>query len=311
MQHHYSAQEAIQRLGLPRSTFYYLVRIGLIRKINLPLRKQAIYLKEQIDALALERDRILAGMAVQATTAMSFGTPTLDDLRQARQMKTKHPKQRYHYEPNRELEALHYNPQAIHVLRDEARDQVIGLIKMSPLRPHALAKLLDTLQTTPWEPEPEDYCTFEVQEQEPLSAYLFDFSVREKASPYVGVKLFREALFFLVSLMDQGVVVKYLYTTVGTEQGQCFAERLGFIPLDPPMHGLIPKKRSAIHYRLDLLDTKPRSQLVAAYLRSYRNMRRRVRRYTTYVQAHAQPSPTIQIEGLRSDTRPTTRLRED
>jgi excisionase family DNA binding protein len=49
---YYTAQEAIERLGVPRSTFYYLVAQGRINKVRFGQRKQGVYRREQIDRLA-------------------------------------------------------------------------------------------------------------------------------------------------------------------------------------------------------------------------------------------------------------------
>ena len=59
MKTYYTAEEAMKKLDLPRSTFHYLVRKGKIPKITLPLRKQAVYPKKDIDEIAEERTRML------------------------------------------------------------------------------------------------------------------------------------------------------------------------------------------------------------------------------------------------------------
>jgi excisionase family DNA binding protein len=50
---YYTAQQAIERLGVARSTFYYLVAQGRITKVRFGQRKQGVYRREQIDRLAL------------------------------------------------------------------------------------------------------------------------------------------------------------------------------------------------------------------------------------------------------------------
>jgi predicted DNA-binding transcriptional regulator AlpA len=62
---YYRAEEAMKKLGLPKSTFHYLVRQGKIPKIILPLRKQAVYPVKEIDEIAQERAVLLAYEEVQ------------------------------------------------------------------------------------------------------------------------------------------------------------------------------------------------------------------------------------------------------
>src|SRR5690242_21080917 len=77
----YTASEAINRLKLPRSTFYYLVEQGQIPKVTVPLRKQAYYSRAVIDDLAEQRQAVV--QEYQSTPErLVFVRPTLADLGQ-------------------------------------------------------------------------------------------------------------------------------------------------------------------------------------------------------------------------------------
>src|SRR5438552_547176 len=51
---YYTASQAMSRLGIGNSTFYHFVKVGKIRKIVLPYRKEGYYSQEDIDKLAKE-----------------------------------------------------------------------------------------------------------------------------------------------------------------------------------------------------------------------------------------------------------------
>jgi predicted DNA-binding transcriptional regulator AlpA len=51
MQNYYTAGKAIKKLGIPRSTFYDLVKANEIPKVTVPLRKRAFYPRQRIDQL--------------------------------------------------------------------------------------------------------------------------------------------------------------------------------------------------------------------------------------------------------------------
>src|SRR5436305_5687044 len=81
MKTYYTAEEAMKKLDLPRSTFHYLVRKGEIRKIVLPLRKQAVYSKQEIDQIAEEKAKMLTQLEI-IPARIAFVVPNRADLEQ-------------------------------------------------------------------------------------------------------------------------------------------------------------------------------------------------------------------------------------
>jgi len=77
----YTASEAIQRLKLPRSTFYYLVEQGQIPKVTVPLCKQAYYSRAVIDELAKQWQAVVQEYQSKPERLI-FVRPTLADLEQ-------------------------------------------------------------------------------------------------------------------------------------------------------------------------------------------------------------------------------------
>jgi len=64
-QEYYTSREARQKLGIPTSTFYYLVKTGKITRVPSPTStERGVYLKEQIDKLAKEIEDFKQGYVV-------------------------------------------------------------------------------------------------------------------------------------------------------------------------------------------------------------------------------------------------------
>src|SRR5947207_6878310 len=81
VQNYYAATEAIKKLGIPRSTFYDLVKANEIPSITVPSRRQVFYPKQRIDELAEERARLVSE-AEQAPERFVFVIPQREDLEQ-------------------------------------------------------------------------------------------------------------------------------------------------------------------------------------------------------------------------------------
>ena len=81
MRPYYTAEEAIRKLELPPSTFHYLVRKGEIPKLVLPLRRQAVYPKAEIDEIVRKRTQMLADIETN-TDRLQFIVPDRSDLEQ-------------------------------------------------------------------------------------------------------------------------------------------------------------------------------------------------------------------------------------
>src|SRR5207245_10551740 len=81
VQNYYTAREAIKKLGIPRSTFYDLVKANEIPRITVPLRRQVFYPKQRIDEFAQEGPS-LVGEVEQTPGRFVFVVPHRDDLQQ-------------------------------------------------------------------------------------------------------------------------------------------------------------------------------------------------------------------------------------
>lgn len=80
MNDYYTAAQAIRKLNIPRSTFYYLIKSGEIPEgVIAPLRKQAVYSKKAIDNLAEDRAKSLNDLE-ETPERLAFLLSNQDDL---------------------------------------------------------------------------------------------------------------------------------------------------------------------------------------------------------------------------------------
>ena len=161
---HYTAAEVIKKLNIPRSSFYHLMKIGEIPEgIIVPLRKQALYPKKEIDKLVEERARVLAEYE-QTPERLKFMLPNREDLVQLVDLDRLVFHEETLIQPEEQIARFAYNPEAIHVLKDTKTDTVLGGITLSPLKQNILEKLI-RLEIDETQVKPEDYLPFEPEKQ--------------------------------------------------------------------------------------------------------------------------------------------------
>lgn len=274
MNNYYTAKEAIKKLGIPRSTFYDLVKANEIPKVMLPLRKQAFYPKQKIDELAEERARIL-GELEQTPERLVFTIPLREDLDQLVDID----RMIFHEEtlilPEEQQKRFVYNPEVIHVLKDTKTNMVVGGITMSPIRKDILEKLI-RLEIDETQVKPEDYLPYTANA--PLDCYIIGIVVRPNVvATYYGSRLLQATLNYMIELLNRGVIFRRIYTVATTNDGERLARRLHFTLLHSNWTGEHEDFRHA--YVLDLESTESKSRLVKKYLKHRVNLERRRKRY--------------------------------
>ncbi len=274
MKSYYTAEEAMKKLDLPKSTFHYLVRKGEINKIVLPLRKQAVYSRQEIDSLAREKEQMLADMN-STPERFTFVVPNHNDLLQLLELE----KACFHEEtiiPASTIEQrLHFNPENIHVLKDTKANQVVGSITMSPIKQEILEKLIN-LEIDETQVKVDEYLPF--IQNEPLDCYVVSII----AKPCIGEEYYASRLLlatvnYLIELLDKGVYIRRLYTVATTEAGEQLAKSLHFTSLKTDWQGELEEFRHS--YFLDMENTDSPSKLIRRYIQHKKNRDRRAKRY--------------------------------
>ncbi|MBE3559254.1 MAG: helix-turn-helix domain-containing protein [Ktedonobacteraceae bacterium] len=275
MKNYYTAAEAYKKLNIPRSTFYHLIKTGEIPAgIHVPLRKQALYRKEEIDKIAEERARYLEELK-QEPDRLKFMLPSEEDLIQLVDID----RMVFHEEtlifPEDQLKRLKYNPEVIHVLKDCKTGEVVGGITLSPLKHDVLQKLIN-LEIGETKIKPEDYRPYSTEQ--PQDCCLVGIIARPGiAEKYYASRLIHATLNYLIELLERGVIIRRIYTVATTEDGDKLARDLHFTRLPGEWQGEHEDFRHPYVLYLDVKESK--SVLINKYLKHKKNLERRRKRY--------------------------------
>jgi|SRR5690242_3658592 len=269
----YTASEAIARLKLARSTFYYLVDQGIIPKVTVPLRKQAYYSKQVIDALAAQRQAVVREYETKPER-LQFMRPTLQDLEQLVEIDRTIWGEVGIIDPEAIEERFRHNPDCVHVMKDIITGTVLGGVTMSPLADGLVERLI-ALEMDESDIRPSDYLPF--TSEHPQDCYIVGIVARQDVSaPYYASLILRHAMSYLLELAERGIILRTLSTVATTEDGERLARKLGFTEI---IHGKGPLGDERRAFQLDLDERKPTAQLAIRYQAALRNRTRRAKRH--------------------------------
>jgi predicted DNA-binding transcriptional regulator AlpA len=283
MENYYTAAEAIKKLSIPRSTFYNLIKSGELPKgIILPLRKQAIYPKSDIDKIAREKDLLLA-VYKKDEKRLKFMLPEKEDLIQLVDLDRLVFREETLILPEEQLARYAYNPEAIHVLKDVQTHMVLGGITLSPLKQSVLGKLI-SLEIDETEVKPEDYLPFtpgQVQD-----CYVIGVIAKPGLiEKYYAGKLLYGVIDYLIELLEKDVVIRHIYTVATTDDGERLAQTLGFQRLSGEWKALQGRYEEFRRpYMLDLEARESNSKIINKYLQQKKNLERRKKRYKKQIE---------------------------
>lgn len=275
MDKYYTAGEAIKKLKIPKSTFYDLIKKGEIPEgVRIPLRRQALYLKTDIDKLVEERAKYLDELK-QEPERLVLLPPNREDLEQLREIDLMVFHEETLIAPEEQMKRFTYNSEAMLILKDMKTNTVLGDITMSPLKQEILEKLIN-LEIDETQIKPEDYQPYTTDY--PQDCYIVTIITR----PGIGEKfyagrLLRATLDYLIGLLNKGIIIRRIYTVATTVEGDKLARSLHLMPL----LGEVTTKHEEFRrpYVLDLGVKESKSKLVNMYLKQKRNLERRRKRY--------------------------------
>jgi helix-turn-helix protein len=271
----YTASEAIQRLKLPRSTFYYLVDQGEIPKVMVPLRKQAYYSKHVIDALAEQRQAVVRELQ-SAPERLAFVAPSLGDLEQLVEIDRTIWGEVGIIDPEAIAARFARNPECVHVLKDTSDGRVLGGVTMGPIKPDILAGLLE-LRLDESDVHPSDYLPFSPGEEAQDCYVVGIVSRQDLHATFYASRLLQHAMDFLTELVERSVRFRALYTVATTDDGERLARKLGFEELTRG-HG--PLGDARIAFKLDMTQRQPKAAMVTRYQAAVKNQKRRAKRHS-------------------------------
>jgi hypothetical protein len=220
LQNFYTASEAQKRLGLPRSTFFYLVKQGKIKKMVLPGMKQGVYPRSQIDQLALT----IKALIDQFSPSSVFEPAKTEDLTIEVEIDTTLYGKAGTTPLDRRIERLNRNPESNFVLRRDG--EIVGHTAFYPVEANYLAKLLraevsgiPAEKVLPW------------SAGVPLQVFYSIISVKSGFPPdiarHTGLRMLAGAVSVFRSLGLRGVIIETISCTSRTESGIRLARDLG------------------------------------------------------------------------------------
>lgn len=279
MDQYYKASGAMKKLNLPRSTFFMLVQTGQIPKIHLPLRKQALYPKEEIDKLATERAMLLFKETEQQSKSLKLIIPSIEDFEQIVDIDRKLFPEETWITVQELQQRLLYNPKVTHVLKNIETNIVTGYISMSPLKQSILEKLIN-LEIDETSIQPEDCMPY--VPNDPLDCYII--SIAARPGPALAQKIYAGRLIyamksFLLETLERGIIIQHIYTVATTRDGDKLAQRLEFQLLVSENKWSSSYEDFRHIYILDLENKVSTSEIVKEYQKQLMNRNRRKKRY--------------------------------
>jgi hypothetical protein len=238
-------------------------------------KKQAFYSKQRVDELAEQRTRIL-GEVEQPPERFVFVLPQRDDLEQLVDIERMFFHEAIIVPPEEQQKQLTYNPEAIHVLKDTKTSTVVGGTSISPIKSDVLETLI-RLEIDETQIKPEDFLPYTTDT--PLDCYIIDFVVRPGLiATYYGRKLLQATLDYFIELLNRGVVIRRIYTSAITKDGERLAKQLHFTLRQSDWTREHEEFRHS--YALELENTESKSRLVKRYLKQRRNLDKRRKKKT-------------------------------
>jgi hypothetical protein len=250
---YYTKKEALEKLGIPESTFFYWVKDGRIRSYLPPHRKRgALYDKDQVDAIAAiqvatgqqmpDEERLLFGHSSEVDLAQEvaigldlYGADDIVPLRKLRQW----------WERNPEMFLALKRPDGV----------MVGYSSVTPMKHETIIRLLrDEIREA--DVDPQDIYPYSTTIA--LECYVASLTVVPGPNQrrYATQLIFHVAR-FIQELGRRGVNITAFYAIGASEDGRRIARRLGFEEIYTSPAG----DRSGYMLRTN----DPRSQLAQYY----------------------------------------------
>ncbi|MBA2680205.1 MAG: hypothetical protein H0U76_17635 [Ktedonobacteraceae bacterium] len=262
---YYTLQQALDILGMPKSSFFDMVKDGRIRSYLPPHRKRgALYDKEQIDAIA--SIQVATGQAAPNDEKLIFGNSTEADLGQEVAIGL----DLFGADDIVPLRLLRQwwmrNPEMFLALKRQD-GVLVGYSSVTPMKLETIMKLLrDEIREA--DIDINDIYPYYVGV--PLDCYIASLTVvpGPKQREY-ATQLINDVAHFILGLGERGVYIQAFYCIGASEEGRRIAHNLGFTEIYTSPSG----DRSG--YKLLTDDEK--SKLARYYMKGYKTSQERAK----------------------------------
>lgn len=234
----YTARQAMERLGLNKSTFYYYVKAGKITQHKPPLRKTGYYHKKEIDQMATEI-ALYFHTHVEEQTGTETRVARPEDAQGVYEVLASLGWQTASAEQRRSWYKI--NPFIDYVI--VRKGEIAGYLTGIPYKPPALADIMAGRRRA-WHMKPSDILPY--RENGVYDLYVGIAIKNHEAYPWYAIRLIAGYRTFLEELAERGIHIRRMYAVSDRDAGQQLSTDLGFTRQESEPGDLFPR------YMLDL-----------------------------------------------------------
>lgn len=250
-QKYYTAKEAQEILGMTYSALRNQVNAGHIRSEVPPGKRQAVYLKEDVDALKHDLEIWTASKPRTKLPPSKFVKATIEDMPEAVALADEVFTGINTIPVEKRIAWLHKNPDIDYLLKQE--DRIVGYFSLVPLRPETMEDLL-TLRSFAKDLTAEDILPY--IPGVPVDLYGMAIGTKPGVSQHQkyewGKTLMLGARDVIIDLAKRGMIIRSINAHSNTSDGIRMMRHLGFtetVPKAPGFHDfVIDVERSGIPF---------------------------------------------------------------
>ncbi len=234
---YYTAKEAQEILGMTYSALRNQVNAGHIRSIMLSGKRQAVYLKEDIDQLKGDMEAWLISRHQTKIPAAHLVKATAEDMPGAVTLAARVFGGLNTISVQTRIEWLKKNPDIDYLLKQE--DQMIGYLSLVPLRSETIEDLL-TLERYAKDLTADDILPYEPN----MSVDIYGMAIGIKPGFSLSQKrIWGERLIFgaksvILGLGEHGIIIRRIIAHSSTPEGIRLMRHIGFAETPPKASGL-------------------------------------------------------------------------
>jgi helix-turn-helix protein len=253
----YTASEVMKKLGIPSSTLYEYAKVGKIKKVVPPGRKEGYYPKAEIDKMFRAKETFILQYAADATLfekAQEKDIQGITDL--CVELFGKYGTASY----ETRLAQYHANSDIFYVLRQE--EIIVGYVGLFPLKHDAIEVIMSGIDEDRFRTSvlsPVNVVPFTPEEAKEVFLVIGAKQDVKKSIIY-GSRLITGTVDILEHLARKGVIIEKLYATSRTRDGIRLCKGLGFQQTIPS-----EEEDNLLRFKLDLSTTA--SPLLQRYRR--------------------------------------------